>query len=614
MDPLMNTRALTAAVLAAALAATPARAADVLPLAEVRPGMEGTGRTVFEGARIDEFDVRILGVLDNAIGPKQSLILARLAGGPLAETGVIQGMSGSPVFIDGKLVGAVSYSFPFGKEPIAGITPIAEMIEATREETPRAASARFRSGLAPGALSAPLDRDAIAAAFERPLRTFVPGAFRGESLPPGLAGAALQPLSLPLVFSGFEPSAFEWAREIFSSLGFSPVLGAAGSSSDALGPLPDLAPGAAVGVSLIEGDLDLSATGTITHIDQDRVYAFGHPFYNLGPTRFPMKNAWVYTVFPSLQSSWKIAVARDAVGTVVQDRATAIAGRLGAGPRMIASTVDLRSEHGADHVFRFRMVEDELFTPLLTFMSLLSVLQGHERAYGAATLTVDARIALEGGREVRIRDVVATEQPAPRAASLVAGPLTLLVTNPFEEVSVESLDITVTSEETDRSATLERAWVEPAGHLRPGSAATVKVLLRPRRGPLETRTLPLTIPASAPTGQYRLLVADAATLNAVEKREMRQPFLPRDLSQLLRELNTLRVGSRVYARLTRSDTGAIVGGEYLPALPASVLSVMRSPDQGASVVPLATRTVWSGDIDTNLSVSGARHLTVTVEP
>ena len=416
------------------------------------------------------------------------------------------------------------------------------------------------------------------------------------------------------MFSGFESSAFEWARGVFSSLGFSPVVGAAGSSSDALGPLPDLAPGAAVGISLIEGDLDLSATGTITHIDHDRVYAFGHPFYNLGPTRFPMKNAYVYSIFPSLQSSWKIAVARDAVGTVDQDRATAIAGYLGDGPRMIGTTVDLHSEHGQDRAFRFRMVEDELFTPVLTFMSILSVLQGYERSFGAATLTIDARITLDGGRQVRIRDVVATDQPASRAAALVAGPLTLLVTNPFERVSVESLDISVASEETNRSATITRAWVEPAGRLRPGSAATLKVLLRTHRGDLETLTLPLAIPASAPGGEYRLLVADAATLNAVERQEMRQPFVPRDLPQLLRTLNTLRVGSRVYARLTRPDTGAIVAGEYLPALPASVLSVMRSPDQGASVVPLATRAVWSGDVDTNLSVSGARHLTLTLEP
>jgi hypothetical protein len=608
-------RSLTVLALALAVATAPLGAAEVLPLAEVRPGMEGTGRTVFQGAEVEEFGVRILGVLDNAVGPRQSLILARLDGGPLAETGVIQGMSGSPVFIDGKLVGAVAYSFPFGKEPIAGITPFAEMVEATRVETPRAPSARFRSILDHGGLSAPLDRDAIAAAFERPLRAVVPGPFRGESLPASLSGAALQPLSLPLVFSGFDASAFEWARGLFASLGFAPVLGAGASSSAALGPLPDLEPGGAVGVSLIEGDLDLSATGTITHIDRDRVYAFGHPFYNLGPTRFPMKKAYVYSIFPSLQTSWKISAVLDEVGTVDQDRATAIAGRIGAGPRMISTSVALSSEHGGDRTFRFRMVEDELFTPLLAYMSFLSVIQGHERAFGTATLRLDARIALEDGREVLLSDIVAADQPAPKAAGLLAGPLTLLVTNRFEEVTVESLEVTVKADEANRSARIVRAWVEPEGdRIRPGTEATLKVLLRTHRGELETQTLAVPIPKSAPAGSYGLLVADAATLNAVEKREMRQPFVPRDLDQLVRRLNQLRSGHRVYARLTRPDRGAIVGGEYLPALPPSVLSVMRSPDQGTSVVPLATRAVWSGQIETDHAVSGARRLKLTVEP
>jgi hypothetical protein len=608
----MNLRRGSALVLTLSLASGPAPAAEVLPLGEVRPGMEGTGRTVFEGARVEEFGVRILGVLDNAVGPRQSLILARLEGGPLAETGVIQGMSGSPVFIDGKLVGAVAYSFPFGKEPIAGITPIGEMIEATRVETPRAASARFRPGSGPLGLAAPLDREAFVAAFERPLSGIVPGAFRGEPLPLALSGAALTPLALPLVFSGFDPAAFEWARGLFASLGFAPVLGSSGSTA-ALGPLPDLAPGAAVGVSLIEGDLDMSVTGTITHIDRDRVYAFGHPFYNLGPTQFPMKRAYVYSVFPSLQVSWKIATALDAVGTVDQDRRTAIAGRLGAAPRMIATNVALSSPRGGDRTFHFRLVEDELFTPVLAYVSLLSVLQGHERAFGTATLRLEVRLLLDGGREVRISDVLAGNPPAPQAAALVAGPLGLLVANEFEKVTVDSLEISVRAEEESRSARIVRAWVDAAGRLRPGTSSTLKIALRTRRGAEVTHEIPLRIPASAPAGTYDLLVGDAATFNAVEQRERLQPFAPRDLDQLLKELNRLRTGSRVYARLTRPESGAIVAGEYLPALPESVLSVLRSASQGGSVVPLRTAEIWSGIADTDHAVSGARRLTITVE-
>jgi hypothetical protein len=574
--------------------------------------MEGEGRTVFEGATISSFRVRILGVLENAIGPRHSLVLARLSGGPLAETGVIAGMSGSPVFVDGRLLGAIAYAFPFGKEPIAGITPIAEMLAASNPGAPRAASARLRLPSQTAALAAPLDKDAVAAAFARPQPGLVPGAFRGEALPQGLAGATLHPLALPLVFSGFEPDTFAWARGVFASMGFAPVMGggAAGSSP---GPVPDLAPGAAIGVSLVEGDLDLSVSGTVTHIDQGRVYALGHPFYNLGPTQFPMRKAWVHAVFPSLQVSWKIASALDAIGTLDQDRTTAVSGRLGPLPRMMGVVVRLRSPRASERVFRFRVAQDELLTPLVTYVSLLSVLQGHERAFGAATLRVEARLALAGGREVRFEDVVASEQPAQAAAAVVAGPLAVLAANDFERVAVDELSLTVDAVEGREAATLVRAWLDAPLPLRPGSVVPLRVQLRTRRGETLTETLSLEVPASATGGSYTLLIADASTMDQIEQREMRQAFAPRDLDALVRALNKLRPGNRVYARLTRPAGGAVVGGEYLPALPPSVLSVLSSADQGTSVVPLPSAPVWQGEIRAPRAVSGWRQLNVPVE-
>jgi hypothetical protein len=587
-----------------------ALAGEVMPLDQVRPGMQGVGRTVFEGSRVDEFGVRVLGVLENAVGPRQSLVLVRLEGGPLAQTGVIAGMSGSPVYVDGKLVGAVSYAFPFGKEAIAGVTPIADMIEAASSSAPRAESTRLHPG-GEGTLKAPLDRASVAAALVRPLRARAPGAVRADALPAGPSGATLSPVALPLVFSGFEKDTFEWARGVFSGMGFAPVMGGGGGASP--GPLPDLGPGSAVGVSLVEGDLDLSVTGTVTQVEGDRVYAFGHPFYNLGPTRFPLKKAWVYSVFPSLQVSWKIAAAADAVGTMDQDRSTTIAGRLGEGPRMIPVEVRLRSPRAAERSFRFRMVDDDLFTPILGYVALLSVLQGHERAAGAATLRVDARISLAGGREVRVRDVVASEQAAPQAAAAVAGPLALLVGNDFEKVPIDRLEVSVDAVETLEEATLVRAWVDHAPPLRPGTEAPVRVQLRTHRGDTVTETFQVAIPASAPTGSYTLLVSDAATMDAMEQREARQGFAPRDVGQLLLALNRLRSGSRIYARLTRPGGGAVVGGEYLPALPGSVLSVLSSSEQGASIVPLAASTVWAGERSTEWAVSGWRQVTVSVE-
>jgi hypothetical protein len=594
------------------LASAPLRAVEILPVSEVRPGMTGVGRTVFEGTRIDEFKVEVIGVLENVLGPGESLILARLEGGPLEKTGVIAGMSGSPVFIDGKLLGAVSYSFPFAKETIGGITPIADMIATTRLPAPRAASARFVARLGPGGPAQPFDREALTSALRRPLRAVTPDAslLRGAPLPPGLSGASLTPLSLPLTFSGFDASAFETARGLLSGMGFTPVMGAAhGAFLES--PAPPLEPGSAVGVSLVEGDFDLSATGTVTHIDGDRIYAFGHPFYNLGPTQFPLTKAYVYSVFPSLYSSFKITAPLDVVGTMDQDRSAAIAGHIGKPPRMIPVEVHLATSRGEERRFAFRVVDDELLSPVLAYISVLSALQGTERAIGTSTVKVQAKLQLSGGREVRIEDLFTEGQPAAEASALVAAPLAYLMGNDFESVTIEGLKIDVASYETIQSATIRRAWLERSGPVRPGTTVPLKVLLRTYRGESRTETIPVSIPASAPAGSYALLVSDATAITNLEQREMRQPFVPKDLDQLVRAINSLRRNNHVYSRLMRSDEGAIVSGEYLQSLPPSVLSVLGSGEGG--FVPLRTAAVWDFDLPTEYSVSGSRLISRTVE-
>jgi len=603
---------LAAGVLAACVPPAGSAGHELMPLDQVRPGMIGVGRTVFEGSRIEDFTVKILGVLENAVGPNQSMIIARLEGGPLAQTGVISGMSGSPVFVDGKLVGAVAYGFPFSKETIAGITPIGDMVEATRGGAPRAASARFPSPLSASGPRLPLSREDLIGALRRPL-PMVAAAAPDAMLPArGMPAAGMTPLSLPLVFSGFDPGAFEWARSVFAGLGFSPVLGTGGGARRE-GALPPLEPGSPVGVSLIEGDLDISVTGTVTHLDGDRVYAFGHPFYNLGPTQFPMRKAYVYSVFPSIYQSWKISSPAEPVGTMEQDRTTAIAGRLGEPPRMVPVEVKLTTSRGQQRRYSFRMVEDELLSPVLAYTGLLSVLQANERAYGTSTVRVEARLSLSDKREVRVEDVFAQEQPAAQASALVAAPLAYLMSNDFERVSFDKLEVDVRSFETVQSATLERAWVERSGPVRPGAVVPLKLLLRNYRGETLSESIPVNIPPSASSGTYTLLVADAAAINTLEQREMRQAFLPRDLDQLIRAINGLRRNHHLYVRLMRADDGAIVSGEYLQSLPSSVLSVLGASDLNSGTIPIRTSSVWDFDLPTEHAVTGSRTLSLTVE-
>ena len=346
-----------------------------------------------QGSELQDFKVHILGVLQNVQGPKRNLILARLEGGPLAETGVAAGMSGSPVYIDGRLIGAVSYSIgAFPKEAIAGITPIAEMKDAT-------AMARRRAGTAGAHRTAGHARRADRGAQLPPTR----GSRRSPNRPadvqvfglPAAAGAQmgamLRPIATPLVMSGFEPGAAGHAgcrvpRRRLHAGGRRRSGGQGGDELKSLtGPLRE---GDAIGVSLVGGDLEMGATGTITHIDGDRVYAFGHPFFNLGPSQFPMTRAYVYTMLPSLMSSFKISTMGEVIGTMQQDRATAIAGTLGKGPAVIPMTVTLelqRAKMGAPRSARSRITiaNDQLFTPLLTYVALVNTLGAYERQFGA---------------------------------------------------------------------------------------------------------------------------------------------------------------------------------------------------------------------------------------
>src|SRR5262245_58142762 len=332
---------------------------------DIRPGMVGIGRTVFDGTRVEEFKVNILGVLENVIGPNRNLILAKLEGGPLAHTGVIAGMSGSPVYVDGKLIGAVSYALgSFSKEPIAGITPIREMTDSASFTDVRPASARVR-------VDYPLTRDNLVAAFRKALNWNRPfadraadvrmnGATAVADLGVGQIGTLLRPIATPLVMSGFEPDLADLLGNAFRDQGFVPTGGSAAGFHAGEKPYEGpLKPGDAIGVMLVGGDLMLGATGTVTHLDGDRVYAFGHPMYNLGPTEFPMTRAYVYTVLPSLFSSMKLSSTGDVIGTFVQDRATAIAGTLGPGPHMIPLSLTLEAERGSKRTFKFEIVNDQ---------------------------------------------------------------------------------------------------------------------------------------------------------------------------------------------------------------------------------------------------------------
>ena len=584
---------------------------------DIRPGMVGIGHTVFDGTHVEEFKANILGVLENVIGPRRNLILAKLEGGPLANTGVIAGMSGSPVYVDGKLIGAVSYALgSFSKEPIAGITPIAEMTDSTAQGNVRPPGARVK-------VEFPLTREGLAAAFrkalawnrpfaERPNDTELSGIGSVAGMSAPQLGTLLRPIATPLVMSGFEPDLGEMFGSAFRDQGFIPTGGSVAGVH--LGEKPyegPLKPGDAVGVMLVGGDLMLGGTGTVTHIDGDRVYAFGHPMYNLGPIGFPMTRAYVYTVLPSLFSSMKLSTTGEIIGTVLQDRAAAIAGRLGNGPRMIPISVSLESTRAAKQTFHFTVVNDPLFGPLMTYASILNTLGSYERQFGAASFSVKGSVKVQKHDAIAFDNLFAGDQSSMGAAAYIVGPLSALMSNDYEKVDIDGLDVTFGTTEEPKTATLERVWLDDP-RPRAGRTVPLKVMFRTYRGEDVVRTLPIEIPHNA-SGSLSLLVSDGSRLGMNEQREARSPQ-PRSVDQIIKTLNKGRRNNSLYVKLLGSDAGAVVNGELLSALPPSVLGVLEGDRNGGNFNPLHNATLGEWELPTEHGVTGARTLTITVSP
>ena len=588
----------------AALAAAPAQRIVLMPVEDVRPGMVGIGRTVFAGDRIEEFRVNVIGVLRNVTAPQRDLILARLEGGPLATTGVIQGMSGSPVYIDGKLVGAVSYALgSFPKEPLAGITPIAEMITATSQvDAQRPAG----SGLD---LSWPATPEQVLTAISR----LVNATGRAVSLRPGmridgpasLADLApqLRPIGAAMVMSGVDASL---ERELRATLNAGDTRSSQTSAAqNSEGPLR---PGDAVGMALVTGDMEMGATGTVTHVDGAKVYGFGHPFLNLGPTSMPMTRARVFTVLPSLDSSMKVATLGPIIGTMTQDRATAVAGIVGAGPSQMELNVTLRSDGDAERRMQFRVLHDQALTPLFAYVAVLNALAGYERNMGTLTIHTSGEVQFPGGDRVAVDDIFAGDGALSQAAAAATASIGLAATNEFRPALATRMNLTLSVAEKNDSTTIERAWLDTT---RPKAGAThmLNVQLRDYRGATETIQMPVTLPAQT-IGALTLLVADAGTLTGLEDRDLR-PARPASWPALLTRMNDARRNNRVYVRLIHAAPGTVVAGDTLPALPGSVRSIFDD-DKTVGTAPVTKTVIGAWEHRLNRAVRGSREISLNV--
>jgi hypothetical protein len=579
---------------------------QLMPVADVRPGMVGVGRTVFAGTTLEDFRANILGVLRNVIAPGRDLIVARLEGGPLAQTGVIQGMSGSPVYIDGRLVGAVSYALgSFPREPIAGITPIAEMIEAMRTAPDRPARGEFD-------VRWPATTDDIYAALGRvanrasaPLRApWQPSDIVGA---PSLADWAprLRPIGAAMVTRGLSPSVESALREAMAPTAL--VTAGSGPQAASSGPLR---PGDPIGMTFMRGDLEMGAAGTVTHVDGDQVYAFGHAFLSQGPTSMPMTRATVLTVLPSLDSSMKIGEMGPVIGRMTQDRSVGVGGVLGAGPNELAVRLRLESPGAPVHTFSFQVLHDQSLTPLFAFVSILNSLSSWERPAGPTTVTASGFISYPGLGRLTVDDAFSGETALTEAATTALNPIGSLATNTYRAVLPDAMELTLSVREEEAHATIERAWLDT---VRPtlGATHTLHVQLRHYRGGVETLSMPVTMPARA-AGPVTLLVSDASTLRNLEQTSLRPTGAP-SLDALWTRLQDARSNHTLYIRLLEAAPGTAVAGQAQPALPSSVQAAVAADDSSAST-PLSQAVIGRWQQRTAHVLRGSRELTLTLSP
>ena len=588
-----------ALIMAAACAET--RAQEILPFSEVKAGMSGIGRTVFSGTRIDEFKVEVIGTLEN-IAPRRNLILARLSGGPLQETGVLSGMSGSPVYFNGRLAGAVAYTWGFAREPIAGVVPIQEMLQIETREPAATKTSRLPDAAGPAGLKWLADPAALPAHF----------ASWFDRLPGGPSPEGLAPIGAPLLVRGVPGDVVDLLRPGLLRAGLVPVQGGSTAKTDKGGD-PGLSPGSGVGIALVQGDVEIAAVCTVTHRDADRLYACGHPLLNLGPTELAMTTASVSGLMPSLESSFKFASSGTEVGVFRQDRSTGVFGYVGRKPRTIPIRLELQPERGRPRRLAFEVADDPFLAPYLIYASLNAVLSSEEKDYGTASFTYKdgSQIRVEGEEEIVLRNLFAGDLARLYASGMVAFLTQVLLDSEYRSVRINGIDLVLGTSDERRTARLERAWVS-RDHVRPGETIEVSIGLKPFRGPELTRELRLQVPAEVPTGRLLLQVGDASALARTDP-ESADDFVPRDLRQLVWLINHLRRNDRLYAVLVRADNGLVFQGERLPNLPPSVAQVMARPDTRGNVMRVQYRGVAEESLSLPYAIEGYRLIAIDVE-
>ncbi len=572
----------------------------IMPLDQIHEGMRGTALTVFQGVKPESMDVEVLGVMHNVNGPKGDIILVRLHGSKPEYTGVVAGMSGSPVYFDGKLAGALAFRIgEFSKEPIAGVTPIEEMLEINALDRRPAPATMHASGPEQSAAT----------------QTASPG--DGSTLPAPNYSNYLKPIETPLVFNGFSDETLQRYASQFAAAGIVPVMGI-GSASDRKQPEP-IEPGSAVSAVLVRGDMDIAATCTVTYVDPQRLLACGHPLLQFGEVDLPMTKANVLATLPSPLNAFKIVNTTETVGAFVQDRQNGIMGVPGRESKMIPVTVAMHSvgERGAaTKEFHYEILNNARLSPLAMMATVFNALHGTNEYGEDITYRMKGVLSVKGYPDVTLRNMFAPQDNGQPAAALAAATIGdrfgRIYSNPLDAPDVQGVKLDFDLVRERRSARLEAARTDMT-EARPGDQIMVETVIRPYRGERLVRQIPIRIPTSTSKGTLRILVSDGDTLDRMRRGT---PMMSRGLglAPTIALLNKERANDRVYVSLIGSDPEAMVADKVMPTLPLSVMNVMDNMRGTQDMIVLGESSVSEASTEPlDYVVSGAQMLTINIK-
>ena len=552
---------------------------------QVHRGMQGVGKTVFQGTRIDSFTVDILGVMQDYLGPGQDIILARLGGDPLDESGVIAGMSGSPVYIDGRLIGAVALGWNSTKTPVCGIMPIHQMLQVMNRRLDAPASDEVLWGM-----QSPAPLQNLPAAGPLPYT------------------AAMQPLRTPIWGAGLMPQARHFLEQELAPLGLEMVAGP--GTQTTTDTAPPFEAGAAMGVQLLRGDLGLTSIGTLTYIDGERALGWGHSLFMAGASELPMTGAYIYDVIPSQFQSFKLGAATRTLGTVRQDRLAAIAGVVGPVPSMLPVSVNIHGETGEQR-FTFEVLRHRNLTPTLVRLVLMNTLEATEKLFGDATLKLHTRITMQKGEDLELQQVFSGQTALIAAALHTGRDLATLTQSPYKELKPTELTFSLVIDEKIKSARIVDVRLVPPS-LEPGDQAVAHVTLLRHDGTTLTHRMPLVIPSNLAPGPAILRFGGSSASQAWEAQRRPDLLKPRTAQQIRARLISRPNATHLFMELHRIEIGIAVAGRELPGLPPTALAILQGERSAGRLESVHGRVIHRHYLETEYVLSGEKTLELNI--